>query len=262
MKIWQSEWKQNIKTFCIWGIILGGLVLMVMAIYPSFTADMDTMQEMYSSMGSFSNMFGLDKISIATAEGFYGVEAGVMLLLGGAMYAAMIGISALSKEEERHTAEFLLTHPVSRSKVILEKLFYVVTGICGMNLVFLAAGAVGFLIAKEDVFSKNFCLFHFGIFLLMLEIGIFAFGISAFLRQSAVGVGLGMAALLYFCSLLVNMSEKFEWLKYVTPFQYADVSYIYTEGHLDGRLIGIGFAAAIAVFVIGFVKYLRKDIAA
>ena len=54
--------------------------------------------------------------------GFYAVECGNILGLGGAFYAALCAATVLSKEEKDKTAEFLLTHPVSRVKIITEKL--------------------------------------------------------------------------------------------------------------------------------------------
>ena len=56
---------------------------------------------------------------------FYAIECGNVLGLGGAFYAAFCAVGILSKEEKERTAEFLLTHPVSRVKIITEKLIAV-----------------------------------------------------------------------------------------------------------------------------------------
>ncbi|MER2128192.1 ABC transporter permease subunit [Solibacillus sp.] len=41
-----------------------------------------------------------------------------MLGLGGGFFAALLGISALADEEKNRTAEFLLTHPISRRPLL------------------------------------------------------------------------------------------------------------------------------------------------
>lgn len=77
---------------------------------------MEGVSEMFASMGSFTAAFGMDRISFGTLIGFYAVECGNILGIGGAFFAAMIAINALAKEEKERTAEFLLTQPVSRTK--------------------------------------------------------------------------------------------------------------------------------------------------
>lgn len=52
--------------------------------------------------------FGMDKINFGEFIGFFGVECGNVLGMGGALYAALLGISALAKEEREHTVYFLL----------------------------------------------------------------------------------------------------------------------------------------------------------
>ena len=54
--------------------------------------------------------------------GFYGTECGNILGLGGAFFAAITGMSLLAGEEGGHTAEFLLTHPLGRTRIAGEKL--------------------------------------------------------------------------------------------------------------------------------------------
>ena len=60
---------------------------------------------MFASMGSFTEAFGMDKISFGTLTGFYAVECGNILGLGGAFFSALCGVSILAKEEKDHTAE-------------------------------------------------------------------------------------------------------------------------------------------------------------
>ena len=54
---------------------------------------------------------------------------------------------------------------------------------------------------------------------------------------------------------------KFEFLKYITPFGYANGTDIVTEVTLDGILILIGMVYAIVGIVVAYWKYTKKDIA-
>ena len=88
------------------------------------------------------------------------------------------------------------------------------------------------------------------------------FGISAFLRKSNVGLGLGLAILMYFLQMFVNISDKAKFLKYITPYSYSDAAKIFPTGSIDGALLGIGMAIAAIFLGIGFLKYKKKDLLA
>ncbi len=81
-----------------------------------------------------SAVFGMDRLDFGTLIGYYGIECGNVLGLGGAFYASLCAVNMLNKEEKEHTAEFLLTHPVSRRRIITEKLLAVFVLITVMNL--------------------------------------------------------------------------------------------------------------------------------
>lgn len=86
------------------------------------TGELDGISEVFASMGSFTAAFGMDRLGFGTLVGFYAIECGNILGLGGAFFASLCAVNMLSKEERDRTAEFLLSHPVSRRRVVTEKL--------------------------------------------------------------------------------------------------------------------------------------------
>ena len=73
---------------------------------------MEGINEVFASMGAFTAAFGMDRLNFGTLVGFYAIECGNVLGLGGAFYASLCAVSMLSKEEKEKTAEFLFTHPI------------------------------------------------------------------------------------------------------------------------------------------------------
>ena len=114
MTIFKQEIKSEKLAIAIWSLSIGLLVAACVLMYPDMESQMAGVNEMFSSMGNFTAAFGMDQLNFGTLIGFYAVEGGNMLGIGGAFFAAIIGITALMKEEKERTAEFLLTHPVSR----------------------------------------------------------------------------------------------------------------------------------------------------
>ena len=244
----------------IWTGSIAFLMVICIVMFPEMKGQMEDVSDMFASMGSFTAAFGMDRLSFGTLTGFYAIECGNILGLGGAFYAALTGITALAKEEKEHTAEFLLTHPVTRTGIVSAKLASVLFQITVMNVLILAISLISILFIDEEIPWKELLLFHLAYYLLQLEIGGICFGISAFLRRSGLGIGLGLACLLYFLNLIANISESAEFLKYITPFGYADGADIVTEEALNGPMVAVGVSLAVIGIAAAYWKYNRKDI--
>lgn len=262
MAVFFKELKHGFKGFCIWTLSIAFMLVICVLMFPEMKNEMNDVSEIFANMGGFTQAFGMDRLNFGTLIGFYGVECGNILGIGGGFFAAYLGITMLSKEEKEHTVEFLLTHPVSRLSILLQKLFSVVAQIIVMNVIIVLLSGISIVAIGETIPMKEWGLIHTAYLLLQLEIGVICFGMSAFLRRGSIGIGLGTAAMLYFANILCNISDHAEFLKYVTPFAYAEPADIISEGSLNGLLILIGFVYGAAAIVIGIVKYLRKDIAA
>ncbi len=260
MIVTKHELRQGHTAFWIWTASIGLLIVVCIFLFPEMKGQMEGISDVFASMGAFTAAFGMDRLNFGTLIGFYAIECGNVVGLGGAFYASLCGAGALSKEEKEGTAEFLLTHPVSRRKILTEKLAAVFIQVTAMNLLIfiLAIGAMAMI--GESIPWKELLLLHGAYYLLQLELAAICFGLSAFLVRGSAGVGLGLAMMMYFLNLMVNMTEQMEFLKYVTPFGYAEGADIVTEGSLDGTLIGIGMAMGAVGVALAFWQYKRKDI--
>ncbi len=260
MAVLYKELRKGIKGFGIWTGTITFMLLVCVFMYPEMKNQMEGMNDLFANMGSFTQAFGMDQLNFGTLIGFYGVECGNMLGLGGGFFAAFLGISMLAKEEKEHTAEFLLTHPISRTSVVFQKMLAVIMQIVAMNVIIFGLGVLSIVIIGEEIPMKELTLIHVAYLILQLEISLICFGISAFLRRGSIGIGLGLAALLYFMNLICNISEDAEFLKYITPYAYAEPSTIIAELSIEFVPVLLGVIYTLILLVVGFVKYTRKDI--
>jgi ABC-2 type transport system permease protein len=256
----KHEVKQGIRSLAIWTAAIAFLLAVCVFMFPEMKGEMEGVGDMFSSMGSFTEAFGMDRINFGTLTGFYAVECGNILGLGGAFFAALSAVSILAKEEKEHTAEFLFTHPVRRSRIVTEKLCAVILQIVLMNLLVFAVSIASVAAIGEEIPWKEIVLLHLAYFLLQIEIAGICFGISAFLKRGSLGAGLGIAAVLYFLNLIANISETAEFLKYITPFGYAEGADIVTNGRLEEGLVLLGMLYGIIGIAAAFSWYCRKDI--
>ena len=260
MTILKHELLQGKLSFLIWTGSIGFLLAVCVFLFPEMKGEMDEVSEMFASMGFFTAAFGMDRLNFGTLVGYYAIECGNILGLGGAFYAALCAVGILSKEEKDRTAEFLLTHPVSRVRIITEKLLAVLLQIAAMNLILYALSVGSMAAVGEEIPWKELNLLHLAYFLLQAELAGLCFGISAFLRKGSAGVGLGIAAMMYFLNLIANIAEAAEFLKYITPFGYCDGADIVSNGRLDGTMVAIGAVIGMGGIIAAYLKYARKDI--
>lgn len=261
MTILKKELRAGAVSFLLWSAVVGGLMSMCVAMYPSMSGSMEDLSAMFANMGGFSAAFGLDKLGFGTIMGFYGTECGNILGLGGAFFAALTAMGLLAGEEGGHTAEFLLTHPVSRVRAAAEKLAALAVLVLALNAVCLACGAASILAVGETAAWGDLLRYHAALLGMQLEIGGVCFGLSALLRRSSFGLAMGLAAVMYFLGLVINLDQGMAWLRFVTPYYYADAARIYAGEALAGPLAaGCLLGAAGAAW--GLWRYGRKDIAA
>ncbi len=260
MTVLKHELNRNRISWMIWTGVIGVLLIICILLFPEMKEQMAGVGEMFSSMGAFTSAFGMDRLNFGTLTGYYAIECGNVLGLGGAFYAALTGAGMLAKEEGGRTAEFLLTHPVSRRRIVAEKLLALAVLIVCMNLVNCGLAAGSMLAISEPVPWKELTLLHTAYFLLQLELGAVCFGLSAFLRKGSAGVGLGVAVLMYFLNLIANITESVKFLKHITPFGYCDGAELVNSGRLDGGMLAVGAALTVLGILAAFWQYGRKDI--
>lgn len=260
MTLVKHELRQSKVSFLIWTASIGFLLAVCVFLFPEMKGQMDGVSDIFASMGSFTEAFGMDRLNFGTLIGFYAVECGNVLGLGGAFFASLCAVGILSKEEKDKTAEFLLTHPVSRKRIITEKLIAVLIQITAMNIIIYAVSVGSIAAVGEAIPLKEISLIHLAYYLLQLELAGICFGISAFLRKGSAGAGLGVAAVMYFLSLIANIADVAAFLKYITPFGYCDGADIVSNGRLNGEMVAIGAVIGIGGIIIAYLKYMKKDI--
>ena len=261
MTIFLHELRQNRIALIIWSGAISFMLGVCVIIYPEMSSQMGDISAMFADMGAFSSAFGMDQLNFGEFIGYFGIECGNTLGLGGSLFAAIVGASALAKEERHGTAEFLLTHPVSRMRVLTEKLLASFAQVCILNIAAVAVCSLCMLVVDVQADVKTLALLFLAHLVLQLEIAAVTFGISAFMHRGELGVGLGLVFALYFVNIISNLTEKLEFFKFITPFAYADGSYIVPEGAKELKYIAVGVAISLVGIAAAYLRYPKKDIA-
>ncbi len=258
--IYRHEMKQYWKTLLLWSVCVGGMGMACILLFSSMQEEMAGMAESFAAMGTFSQAFGMDRLSIATLTGFYATEIGTIHELGGALFAAMLSMTMLSKEEDGHTSEYLFSLPVSRGRVVWMKWSVVCSCLALFHLLCMGFYGMGFVLLGEGIPGKEFWLFHGMQFMMGLELAGICFAVSAFFRQNRLGVGMGIVLLFYAFNLVSRVTPEMEKIAFLSPFAYANASEILSGGETAAGAAALGAAVLILGLGTACVKYVGKDL--
>lgn len=260
--IYKHEMKSLYKTLLIWTLAVGGLCFVCILLFNSMKEEMAGMAESFSQMGAFADAFGMSQLSIATLEGFYATEVGTVHSLGAAMFAAIISMVMLSKEEDGHTGEFLFTLPVSRTKVITAKFAAVITNVIIFNVSSVGAYTLGIVILGENIDFARLFLYHGMQFLMHLELAGICFGLSAFMKKNKLGLGLGIVMIFYAYDLMARVIPDLSDYKLLSPYSYSNAVDIFSTGEVEVPALVLGMIVMTVCVSAAYVRYGRRDLAA
>jgi len=259
--IFKKEMQLNIKTFLIWSLVVGGLGMACIVLFSSMKEAMKGMQEAVSKMGAISDAFGMNDLSIATIKGYFATEVGTIHGLGGGLFAAILAIGIISKEEEGHTGEFLFSLPLSRKSVVIAKSLCVASMLVLFTLVCGVLYSLGFVILGEDIPTGEFLTYMFRQLLMNLEIAGVCLALSAISGKNRMGLGLGITLIFYLYDIIGRVVPSLKEYLFVGPYSYANASVIFSDGETPVQAFITATIVIVACAMFSVFYYDKRDLA-
>jgi len=264
VNIFLRELRTGRRSLLVWALVIAGLNVLIMAVYPSFAADAARLEELMAMLPEgFAKAFGLDRLSMADPLGFYATESYLIVVLFGGIYAAILGASILAKEEDEKTIEYLLALPVTRNGVLTSKVLAIVANLALFNLIVAAATYLSFVgFVTRDYSTATLLLLLAAPFLLYLTFAALCFFLSLFWtrRRAAYSISIGLVVGTYFLNVIALLTEDLRWLGWLSPFKYVDAADIVVEQSLNGLYVLILLATAAVAVAATYLLYGRRDI--
>ncbi|MGV8146259.1 MAG: ABC transporter permease subunit [Alkaliphilus sp.] len=263
--IFLHEFRRNRLSLILWSVSMISLLALMMAIFPAIAEDREglitTMKALMPEQ--LMEAFGLTRIDITSVLGFYTMDPYLTVVLFGSIYAFMLGAGILLKEGKDKTIEFLLSKPIKRHEIITSKLLVFFSNITIFNI------SIGIsLVILFEIFADGDYAFDVFIFLLLGPLFVhILFGVLGFLfvalkkkHTSVLAPGLGLIMVTFFFNTISNAAERFEFLKYVSPFEYVDPTDILIYEKLNANYM-ILIIILVAISIGGtYYFYQKKDI--
>ena len=255
-----KELKLNLKNFLIWSLVVGGMGFVCILLYQSMETEMADMADAFSNMGAFSDAFGMSTLSIASLKGFFATEVGTVHGLGSAMFASILAIGILSKEEEMHSAEFLLSLPVSRKKVVTAKGLCVLIMLVAFTAICTLLYCLAFVILGEGIETSIFITYMLRVLLMNIEIAGICFSVSAFSGKNRMGAGIGIALMFYVFDLMGRVVPDLKDYLFIGPFSFANASEIMSEIEPKASSFIVGIILTVLGVATAYWIYDKRDI--
>ena len=260
----KRELKTNFKSFLIWTCVIIFMFLIAFLIYPSIM-NSENVESINEMMKIFSpellKAFNMDLSSIETAFGWLKTEGFVFVLLIVGTYSGILGSSILIKEENDKTIEYLNSVPLTRKQIIINKI------LCGMFYIILMVLCVGIfnyvgLSLSCDFDKKVYLLLSLTPLLPALCIYFICLFISTFFHKTkkTLAVSLGIVFISYFFNMISEMSNKVEYLKYVSVFTLADIRNVISNARYNPIIILISISLMLLLIVASIIHYERKEL--
>lgn len=251
------------RSLAWWSLGLVGLVALMVSVYPTVRDNPDLnqlVQEYPEALQAFIAFGG--NLDYASGAGYLGSELFSFMVPLLLLVAAIgHGAGAIAGEEERGTLDLLLSHPVTRQRVALEKLAALASELALLGTVLWAALVVGVLATGMDVSAGELAAATGSAAALALAFGSIAFmlGGATGHRVLAIGVAAAAAVAAYLVNSLAALVELLRPLQKATPFYHYTVADPLRHGvavwHLGFLLAVAGLAAAL-----GVAGFCRRDV--
>jgi len=263
MNIIIRELKANLKPLIIWSVAQMFVILSGMMKYKGYA---DSGVDINSLFGDGAEgllkAFGMNGLDLSKVDAYYTVFFLYFMLLA-AIHAVMLGAVLISKEERDHSADFLFSKPVKRYQVVTSKLIAGSINIFVFNIVTYVTSVVMIATYNDgDGLSGKVGLLMVALFILQvffLALGAM-FGAVLKTTKIATSAATGFVLATFFMSILADISEKVDFLKYLTPFKAFQSRIVIFDGELSLVSTAILLALSAGLLAVTYKKFHARDL--
>jgi beta-exotoxin I transport system permease protein len=245
-----------------WGIGLAAVALMYAAVYPSIkqsAADLD--KYLQNLPDAVRSIIGTDYTSPA---GYLRAELfsllGPVLLL---VYGIGAGGKTIAGEEEARSLDLLLTTPMPRGRVVMDKAITLSLTLLALSVlvcvvVILLGPPFGLDVAIADVAAMCAMFFLLGLAFSWFALAV---GCATGRRAWASGVAGGVAVVTYVLNAIAPTVSGLSWARPLSPFRwYLEPDPLVTGFHAENVLVLV--AIAVVCVLAGVWTFGRRDLSA
>ncbi|MEE6452600.1 ABC transporter permease subunit [Gottfriedia acidiceleris] len=264
MNIFLHELKAYRKSTFIWTASLMAIVVFFLSLFPAIAKDYVEFSKVLEGYPKgVRKALGLEIESFGNVLGFYSYVF-IYISLCGAIQAMILGTSIISKEVREKTADFLLTKPVTRTKVMTSKIFAGVVSLAITNIFYLVATIMMALHVKTAGYSsKSIILLSVSLFITQLLFFGIGMLISVIFPKIKAVLSVSLAIVFgFFVVGMVVATDESNAKRFLSPFKYFEPKYIIVHSKFESQFLIMSFGIIIFSIFASYMIYKKRDIQA
>ncbi|PET68315.1 ABC transporter permease [Bacillus sp. AFS001701] len=262
MNIFLHELKAYRKSTFIWTASLMAIVVFFLSLFPAIAKDYVEFSKVLEGYPEgVRKALGLEIESFGNVLGFYSYVF-IYISLCGAIQAMILGTSIVSKEVREKTADFLLTKPVTRTKVMTSKIFAGFVSLAITNVFYLVATIMMAQYVKTaDYSSKSIILLTVSLFITQLLF--FGIGILISVVFPKIKAVLSISLAIVFGFFVVGMvvaTDESNAKRFLSPFKYFEPKYIIAHSKFESNFLFASVGIILVSIIASYMIYKKRDI--
>ena len=244
-----------------WALAISAVAAMYAAFWPSVNTP-----QMQQALGNYPQgvLEALNYNDLASPAGYLGSSVyGLLVPLLVAVFAIDWGTRAVAGDEEAGTLDLLLAHPVSRTRLALQRFAALITALTLIGaLLLLAMLAIAGPAQLQGITASEFAAATAQLALFGACLGALAFAVGAATGRKALALGAsaGVAVLAYLANGVFPQLQGLEWTRDLSPWHW----YLGGEPLKNGLQAGDALLLLVVTLVLvaaGTLLFNRRDVA-
>jgi len=251
------------RGFVWWSVGLVGMSAMMVSVYPSVRDNAALNKLVQDYPDALKGFFGFGgELDYTSAAGYLGVELFSLVVPLLLLIAAIAtGSGAIAGEEDRDTLDLLLSLPVSRTRLVLEKLGALVAEVLGLGFVVWLSLWIGALAVGMEIGAAKLAAATVDAVALAVAYGAIALlaGCVTGKRGLAIGITAAAAVAAYLVNSLAPLVGALDAVKQLSPFYHYAIQNPLRAG-LDPFHVLVLLAIAATAAAASVLAFRRRDL--
>jgi ABC-2 type transport system permease protein len=264
LDVLRYEGEHRLKSALGISVAFALLAMLFVPFAPLITTDIAASAEFQQVMAElpqpFIEAFGLQ--SMTSLEGLLAGEFYTLLwAVFFGIYLAYTAAGSIRGDIDADRMDVLLSNPVSRTTVLIEKFLSLLVPILVASVVTPVAIYIGTLFIDPSIAVEELIMVHVLSIPYLLCCGAIGLVLSVFLddADTAQNAAIGVLFALYLLQSFIPVTD-YGWLANIAPMTYFDANEILLEGTYDLTSAAILLGATVVLVVASQLRFTRMDI--
>lgn len=259
--LFKKEWKANYKIFLIFIAVLTLYTSVIVAMFdPKLGESLNAMKE---SMPQIFAAFGMTDPGLTMLDFLTNYLYGFIFIVIPFIYIIIMCHRLMSRYIDKGSMAYLLATPHTRTKVMMTQLGVLLSGLM-MLIVYAVLLIIGCstMLFDETIELGKFLMTNVGLLSIQMFFACICYLCACCFNETkfsiGIGAGIGIASILI--QMLSQVSDKMEFLKYMTPLTLFDAKGL--QSFEQSAVIGmvVLFLVSIAAIIFAQVCFKKRDL--